>query len=147
VGEGSGPGGQAINKTSSSVSLIHRPTGIRVQCQATRSREDNRRIARKILLEKACAIPSMMSFVRLNGLVSSWIKRRTLGCRSCKCSRRRRGRESGSERRRLGKRPGCRRTQKMKCRTILMAIYEGRSELIYIMANSLRNGHQLHGEY
>ncbi|KAG9121925.1 hypothetical protein FRC07_001895 [Ceratobasidium sp. 392] len=49
---GSGPGGQAINKTSSSVSLIHRPTGIRVQCQATRSREDNRRIARKILLEK-----------------------------------------------------------------------------------------------
>ncbi|KAG8692731.1 hypothetical protein FRC09_010995 [Ceratobasidium sp. 395] len=53
---GSGPGGQAINKTSSSVSLIHRPTGIRVQCQATRSREDNRRIARKILLEKACTI-------------------------------------------------------------------------------------------
>lgn len=51
---GSGPGGQAINKTSSSVSLIHRPTGIRVQCQATRSREDNRRIARKILLEKVC---------------------------------------------------------------------------------------------
>ncbi|KAG9095863.1 hypothetical protein FS749_009584 [Ceratobasidium sp. UAMH 11750] len=49
---GSGPGGQAINKTSSSVSLIHRPTGIRVQCQATRSREDNRKIARKILLEK-----------------------------------------------------------------------------------------------
>ncbi|KAG9104927.1 hypothetical protein FRC06_004994 [Ceratobasidium sp. 370] len=51
---GSGPGGQAINKTSSSVSLIHRPTGIRVQCQATRSREDNRKIARKILLEKFC---------------------------------------------------------------------------------------------
>ncbi|CAE6384216.1 unnamed protein product [Rhizoctonia solani] len=49
---GSGPGGQAINKTSSSVSLIHRPTGIRVQCQATRSREQNRKIARKIMLEK-----------------------------------------------------------------------------------------------
>ncbi|CAE6515537.1 unnamed protein product [Rhizoctonia solani] len=49
---GSGPGGQAINKTSSSVSLIHLPTGIRVQCQATRSREQNRKIARKIMLEK-----------------------------------------------------------------------------------------------
>ncbi|CAE6433330.1 unnamed protein product [Rhizoctonia solani] len=49
---GSGPGGQAINKTSSSVSLIHRPTGIRVQCQATRSREQNRKIARKIMLDK-----------------------------------------------------------------------------------------------
>ncbi|KAH7340331.1 hypothetical protein B0J17DRAFT_650955 [Rhizoctonia solani] len=49
---GSGPGGQAINKTSSSVSLIHRPTGIRVQCQATRSRDQNRKIARKIMLEK-----------------------------------------------------------------------------------------------
>lgn len=50
--EGSGPGGQAINKTSSSVSLIHLPTGIRVQCQETRSREQNRKIARKIMLEK-----------------------------------------------------------------------------------------------
>ncbi|KAF8710335.1 RF-1 domain, partial [Rhizoctonia solani] len=49
---GSGPGGQAINKTSSSVSLIHRPTGIRVQCQATRSREQNRKIARKIMVDK-----------------------------------------------------------------------------------------------
>ncbi|KAF8758377.1 RF-1 domain [Rhizoctonia solani] len=45
-------GGQAINKTSSSVSLIHRPTGIRVQCQATRSREQNRKIARKIMVDK-----------------------------------------------------------------------------------------------
>lgn len=49
---GSGPGGQAINKTSSSVSLIHLPTGIRVQAQPTRSREQNRKAARRILAEK-----------------------------------------------------------------------------------------------
>jgi len=50
--KGSGPGGQAINKTSSCVNLIHRPTGIRVVAQPTRSREENRKIARKILLDK-----------------------------------------------------------------------------------------------
>lgn len=49
---GSGPGGQAINKTSSSVSLIHLPTGLRVQAQPTRSREQNRKAARRILAEK-----------------------------------------------------------------------------------------------
>jgi protein subunit release factor B len=50
--KGRGPGGQAINKTNSSVSLIHIPTGIRIQSQPTRSREENRKIARKILGEK-----------------------------------------------------------------------------------------------
>lgn len=49
---GRGPGGQAINKTNSSVNLTHIPTGIVVQAQPTRSREENRRIARKILAER-----------------------------------------------------------------------------------------------
>ena len=49
---GRGPGGQAINKTNSSVSLIHIPTGIRIQSQPTRSREENRKISRKILGER-----------------------------------------------------------------------------------------------
>lgn len=49
---GSGPGGQAINKTNISVSLLHKPTGIRVQCHQTRSLETNRSLARRILRER-----------------------------------------------------------------------------------------------
>jgi len=39
---GTGPGGQKINKTSSTVWLRHRPTGIEVRCQAERSQAANR---------------------------------------------------------------------------------------------------------
>jgi peptide chain release factor len=39
---GSGPGGQKINKTSSTVWLRHRPTGTEVRCQAERSQSANR---------------------------------------------------------------------------------------------------------
>ncbi|XP_015593111.1 probable peptide chain release factor C12orf65, mitochondrial isoform X2 [Cephus cinctus] len=49
---GSGPGGQATNKTSNCVVLRHRPTGIVVKCHETRSLWDNQRRAREILLRK-----------------------------------------------------------------------------------------------
>ncbi|KAF1827505.1 uncharacterized protein K489DRAFT_302942, partial [Dissoconium aciculare CBS 342.82] len=50
--KGSGPGGQKINKTSSAVQLKHLPTGIVVKCQETRSRDQNRKLARRILAER-----------------------------------------------------------------------------------------------
>ncbi|TKA78991.1 hypothetical protein B0A49_01542 [Cryomyces minteri] len=49
---GSGPGGQKINKTSCAVQLKHLPTGMVVKSQETRSRTQNRKIARRILAEK-----------------------------------------------------------------------------------------------
>ncbi|KIV90912.1 hypothetical protein PV10_05514 [Exophiala mesophila] len=50
--KGSGPGGQKINKTNSAVQMTHGPTGIVVKSQATRSRSQNYKIARRILAEK-----------------------------------------------------------------------------------------------
>ncbi|KOC62564.1 putative peptide chain release factor C12orf65-like protein, mitochondrial [Habropoda laboriosa] len=49
---GSGPGGQATNKTSNAVLLKHKPTGLVVKCHETRSLFHNRKIAREILLKK-----------------------------------------------------------------------------------------------
>jgi len=50
--KGSGPGGQKINKTNSAAQVTHLPTGIVVKCQATRSRSENFKIAKRILAEK-----------------------------------------------------------------------------------------------
>lgn len=49
---GSGPGGQKVNKTSSTVWLIHRPSGLQVKCQGGRSQSQNRLNAWRGLAEK-----------------------------------------------------------------------------------------------
>ena len=52
IEQGSGPGGQKINKVRNCVQLTHRPTGISVSCQDSRELTANRHIARKRLREK-----------------------------------------------------------------------------------------------
>ncbi|KAK1149855.1 hypothetical protein N8T08_003411 [Aspergillus melleus] len=41
-----------MNKTNSAVQLIHKPTGIVVKSQATRSRSQNEKIARSLLADR-----------------------------------------------------------------------------------------------
>ena len=62
----SGPGGQKTNKTLTGVTILHRPTGIRVRCQRERSQGINRFIARRLLVEELEA--------RLNGKTRHEVK-------------------------------------------------------------------------
>ena len=48
---GGGPGGQKTNKTSNVVRLKHGPSGLQIRFGETRSRDDNRWLARRALAE------------------------------------------------------------------------------------------------
>jgi len=47
----SGPGGPHVNKTSTCVRLVHRPTGLSVKVQTSRSQGLNRFLARRLLAD------------------------------------------------------------------------------------------------
>ena len=51
-----GHGGQNVNKTSTCVMLVHRPSGVQVKCQETRQQGLNRTLARRLLLDKLEAV-------------------------------------------------------------------------------------------
>lgn len=50
--KGSGSGGQKVNKTSSCVYLRHAPSGLEVKCQRSRSLQENRFFARRLIASK-----------------------------------------------------------------------------------------------
>ena len=52
----SGAGGQKVNKTSTCVVLRHKPTGIEIKCQDSRSQSLNRFLARRRLVERLEAL-------------------------------------------------------------------------------------------
>ncbi len=53
---GTGPGGQARNKTESTVLLTHRPTGLQVRCETSRSQQHNRVAALALMRAKLWAL-------------------------------------------------------------------------------------------
>ena len=65
---GSGPGGQKINKTSSTVRLRHGPTGIEVRCQRERSQAANRETAWAELCAKLEAVLRQAEAARRDAL-------------------------------------------------------------------------------